>query len=126
MAVWVRVRNERRGTALAERCRVASSLRERTVGLLGTSSLPAGEGLWIERSPSIHMFFMRYAIDAVFVDRENRVVRVVEDLRPWRIVAWVRGAADCVELPVGAARAADVQPGDHLVREPIAGPGGAQ
>lgn len=108
-----------RGTALAERCRMASSLRDRTVGLLGTRSLPAGEGLWIERSPSIHMFFMRYAIDAVFVDREGRVVRVVENLRPWRIVAWVRRAADCVELPVGSARAAGVQVGDRLLREPI-------
>jgi uncharacterized membrane protein (UPF0127 family) len=119
MAEWVRVRNEMRGTALAERCRMASSLRDRTVGLLGTRSLPAGEGLWIERSPSIHMFFMRYAIDAVFVDRDGRVVRVVENLRPWRIVAWVRRAADCVELPVGAARAAGVQVGDRLLREPI-------
>jgi hypothetical protein len=68
VANWVRVRNPERDTVLAARCRMASSLRDRTVGLLGTSAVGPGDGLWIERSPSIHMFFMRYAIDAVFVD----------------------------------------------------------
>jgi uncharacterized membrane protein (UPF0127 family) len=121
MAEIVRIRNPTRGTVLADRCRVARSLRDRTVGLLGTSSLEAGGGLWIERSPSIHMFFMRYAIDAVFVDGDDRVVRVVENLRPWRIVAWVRGARDCVELPAGSVRGTGTVPGDALVREPLEG-----
>jgi uncharacterized membrane protein (UPF0127 family) len=112
------VRNATRGTVLAERCRLASSLKDRTVGLLGTSYLPAGEGLWIERSPSIHMFFMRYAIDAVFVDSDNRVVRVSERLGPWRLVAWVRGARDCIELPAGTARSTGTIAGDQLAREP--------
>lgn len=89
------------------------------MGLLGTLTLPAAEGLWIERSPSIHMFFMRYPIDAVFVDRDGRVVRIVEHLRPWRIVAWTRGARDCLELPAGAARAAGISVGDELRLEPI-------
>jgi hypothetical protein len=102
-----------------ERCRVARSLRDRTVGLLGTADLPTGEGVWIERSPSIHMFFMRFPIDAVFVDRGGQVVRVVERLRPWRIVAWVRGARDCLEMPAGAARAAGIEVGDQLALEPI-------
>jgi uncharacterized membrane protein (UPF0127 family) len=114
--VW-RATNRTRGTVVAEPCRVARSLRDRTVGLLGTSSLPAGEGLWIEHSPSIHMFFMRYAIDAVFVSGEGRVVRVVENLRPWRIVAWARGARDCLEVPVGAVRTSGTQVGDELALE---------
>lgn len=111
--------NLTRGTVAVERCRVARSLRDRTVGLLGTVDLPTGEGVWIERSPSIHMFFMRYPIDAVFVDRDGRVVRIVERLGPWRIVAWVRGARDCLELPAGSARAAGIQIGDELALEPI-------
>lgn len=111
--------NRSRGSIAVDRCRVARSLRDRTVGLLGTVDVPAGEGLWIERSPSIHMFFMRYPIDAVFVDRDGRVVRIVEHLRPWRIVAWARGARDCLELPAGEARAAGIQVGDELRLEPI-------
>jgi uncharacterized membrane protein (UPF0127 family) len=119
MADVVRATNRNRGTVVAERCRVARSLRDRTVGLLGTASLPAGDGLWIERSPSIHMFFMRYAIDAVFVDGDGRVVKVVENLQPWRIVGWARGARDCLELPVGAVEASGTRLGDELALESV-------
>ncbi len=89
-------------------------MKERNVGLLGTRSLESGEGLWIERSPSIHMFFMRFAIDAVFIAADGRVTKVVPNLRPWRVVWWARGARDCLELPVGAASAAGIQVGDQL------------
>jgi hypothetical protein len=119
VAEWTQVANRTRGTIAVERCRVARSIRDRTVGLLGTSGLDPGRGLWIERSPSIHMFFMRYPIDAVFVDRHGKVVKIVERLRPWRMVALARGARDCLELPAGAARAAGINVGDELRREPI-------
>jgi len=108
------VRNETRDTIVADQCRVAASMRDRTVGLLGTTGIPPGEGLLIERSPSIHMFFMRYAIDAVFLDAEHRVTKVVANLRPWRVVWWARGARDCLELPVGAALNSRTQVGDQL------------
>jgi len=114
-----RVVNRSRGTVVAERCRVARSLRDRTVGLLGTPALPAGDGLWIEHSPSIHMFFMSYPIDAVFMNGEGRVVRVVANLRPWRMVAWARGARDCLELPAGAAAASGTAIGDQLALEGV-------
>lgn len=91
-------------------------MRDRTVGLLGTGGLEPGEGLWIEGAPSIHMFFMRYPIDAVFVDGGGRVTKVVPDLKPWRVVWWARGAKDCLELPAGAAAAAGIQVGDELRR----------
>jgi len=114
------VRNLTRDTVLGDRIRVARSLRDRTVGLLGRGSLEAGEGLWIERSPSIHMFFMRFAIDAVFVAADGRVTKVVPNLRPWRVVWWARGARDCLELPAGAAAASATQVGDELRVEPAA------
>jgi hypothetical protein len=69
---------------------------------MGRASLPAGEGLWIEPCNSIHMFFMRFAIDAVFLDRDNRVKRVVRDLKPWRVSPIVFGARTVVELPAGS------------------------
>jgi uncharacterized protein len=113
-AAFFRVDNVTRGTVVADRARVARSTRDRTVGLLGRHGLDAGEGLWIERSPSIHMFFMRFPIDAVFVDAEGCVTKVVPDLRPWRVVWWARGARDCLELPAGAAARSDTRAGDEL------------
>ena len=120
MGRYVRVDNLSRGTSVAARCRVAASLRERTVGLLGTPGLAAGEGLLIERTQSIHMFFMRFPIDVVFVDREGRVTRTVPGLRPWGVVWWARGARDCLELPVGALAASGTAPGDQLGVETLA------
>ena len=110
----VRIDNVSKGTVVGDRVRVASSSRDRTVGLLRTPTLGPGEGLWIERSPSIHMFFMQYAIDAVFVSKAGRVTKVVPNLRPWRVVWWARGARDCLELPAGAAATAGISVGDEL------------
>ena len=112
------VRNVTKGTSLGDRIRVASSTVDRTVGLLRTRTLQAGEGLWIERSPSIHMFFMPYAIDAVFVAADGRVTKIVENLKPWRVVWWARGARDCIELPVGAITSSATQAGDQLRIQP--------
>ena len=110
----VRVENVSRSTTVAERVRVAGSSVDRSRGLLGSDSLPDGEGLWIERSPSIHMFFMRYPIDAVFVSASGGVTKVVANLRPWRVVWWARGARDCLELPAGAAARSGTAAGDEL------------
>ena len=114
MGRYVRVDNLTRGTSLAAHCRVAASLRDRTVGLLATPGLVAGDGLLIERTQSIHMFFMRYPIDVVFMDRAATVTRTVAGLRPWRVVWWARGARDCIELPVGAIQGSGTVQGDQL------------
>ena len=110
----VRVTNVTRGTTVARAMRVASSTRDRNVGLLRTPSEELGDGLYIERSPSIHMFFMPYPIDAVFVDGAGRVTKAVPNLRPWRIVPWARGARDCLELPVGRIQDSGTRVGDTL------------
>jgi uncharacterized membrane protein (UPF0127 family) len=109
-----RIENVTRGTVVGERVRVARSSRDRSVGLLRTPELKPGEGLWIERSPSIHMFFMRYAIDAIFVSKAGTVTKVVADLKPWRVVWWAGGARDCLELRAGAAAESGTQVGDEL------------
>jgi hypothetical protein len=60
------------------------------------------------------MFFMRYAIDAVFVGKDGRVTKVVPNLEPWRVVWWARGARDCLELPAGTAADTRIHVGDEL------------
>jgi uncharacterized protein len=99
------------GTVLCERCTVASRPWTRMRGLLGRPSLEPGEGMLFPRTGSIHMWFMRFAIDAVFCDRDDVVLHVEHGLRPWRVAAR-HGAKTVLELPEGAA--ADVRPGDRL------------
>jgi len=104
---------------VCERCTVAATPLRRMKGLLGRKSLEAGEGLLIRPTSSIHMFFMRFPIDAVFLDRELAVRKVVPDLKPWRI-AFARGAKSVVELSAGEAAHRGIAPGDRLRMEEAA------
>jgi hypothetical protein len=80
-------------------------------GLMGRAALAPNEGMFFKPTGSIHMFFMRFPIDAVFLDRELVVLDVVRGLKPWR-TASRRGAKVVVELAEGAAT--NIQPGDRL------------
>jgi len=112
MARVVTVRKED-GTVVCERCVLADSWWLRLKGLLGRADLPADEGILLRPAGSIHMFFMRFGIDAVFLDRELQVLRVVEDLRPWRMAS-KRRSRSVLELSVGACERAGVREGDRL------------
>ena len=103
-----------RGTLIADRCRVAQGLRQRIFGLHLWPQLREGEGLLLPGANSIDTTFMRYVMDAVFIDGDRRVTKVVHDMKPWRIVPLARGAKDCIELPAGAAAKAQTQVGDEL------------
>jgi hypothetical protein len=123
------VRNLTRGTRLADRVELADSFGARFRGLMGRPSLPPGCGLWLTGTSNIHMFFMRFPIDAVFLGRPapdgtRRVVAVCAALRPWLGVVWyARGADACLELPAGTAAASGTGVGDVVAvdREPTAG-----
>jgi uncharacterized protein len=90
------------GRVVCERCVLADNAWTRMKGLLGRKGLDDGEGLLIRPSGSIHMFFMRFPIDAVFLDRELRVVKIVSELKPWRM-AGARGAKSVLEISAGEA-----------------------
>ncbi|HVE13570.1 MAG TPA: DUF192 domain-containing protein [Elusimicrobiota bacterium] len=92
---------------------MADTPKTRAVGLLSRSSLEPGEGLWIVPCASIHTLFMRFAIDAVFLDEDLVVRRVLEDLKPWRLSPWVLSAHSVLELPGGSVKGT-VVPGDRL------------
>jgi uncharacterized protein len=82
-------------------------------GLIGRRGLPAGEGLLLSPAPGIHTAFMRFPIDALFLDRDLRVLDVVERLRPWRVAA-NHGARAVLELAAGECARRKVEVGDRL------------
>ena len=65
------------------------------------------------------MWFMRFAIDAVFIDAQHRVVKAAERLHPWAFSIGARGARDVLELPAGTIARTGTQAGDELVIEPL-------
>jgi uncharacterized membrane protein (UPF0127 family) len=116
----VRVVAEDRDAVICERCQVAETAPARLRGLLGRRELRPGEGMLLRPSSSIHTAFMRFPIDAVFLDAELRVLKVHSDLAPWR-AAGARRARAVLELAAGEATRRGVVPGERLrLAAPIA------
>lgn len=116
--VPLRVHNTTRSTLLADRAEAAETALARLKGLLGRAGLAEGEGLLIQPCNSIHMFFMRFAIDVAFLDGEGRVVKAVHSIRPWRATRVYLSAHAALELPAGTLRRTGTIEGDQLVLEP--------
>ena len=102
------------GRALCERCLLAETPLARVRGLLGRSGVARSEGLLLRPASSIHTWFMRFPIDAVFLGRDGKVLKVEHFLGPWR-TARCRGAKAVVELGAGEA---SVAVGDHVELPP--------
>ncbi len=101
-------------TIVASDCRIADNFFTRFRGLMGKKSLEQGSGLLITPCNSIHMFFMKFPIDAVFIDRGNNVLYIAEAIRPWKVSKIISGAHSVLELPAGTAKLAGVKIGDNL------------
>lgn len=118
----LRVTNLTRGKVLADRAELASSFLSRFVGLMGRKHLAFGQGLHIVPCNSIHTFFMRIPIDALFLDAQGAVVRLLPALPPWRITGLYFGARSVLELPAGTASGSGTLEGDRLRFEDFAAP----
>jgi uncharacterized protein len=118
----VRAINLTRGTTLCEYIEDAGGVAGKSRGLLGRDRLEPGHGMLFARGRLepfmwMHMFFMRFAIDIVFLDRDDMVVRISHALKPWRVSAVVFGASRALELEAGAAIRSDTRVGDTIVFE---------
>ena len=101
------------GSPVCERCLLAETPLTRLKGLLGRRGLEQGEGLFLRPAASIHTFFMRFPIDAVWVDRDLNVLKVSHDVAPWRTAA-CKGAKGVVETAADEAKRLGVSAGDKL------------
>lgn len=99
---------------VASNARLANSFFLRLRGLLGSSPLQSGEGMYLIPCNAIHMFFMTFAIDAIFLDKENNVVGLEENLQPWKLSASYKNARGCLELPPGTIASTNTKLGDKL------------
>lgn len=122
-ATLIRALNRTRATVLCERLEPAGGFAGQSRGLLGRGGLAASSGMLFVSSPLIpfmwmHMFFMRFPIDIVFLDRRGHVLRICHELRPWRLSPAVWRARRALELPAGAAASSSTQPGDLIELAP--------
>lgn len=108
------VRNITRNTLLADKCSHARTFFARFRGLQLKKDLPAGCGLLITPCNSIHMLFMRFPIDVVFLARDLTVLHIEEGIKPWRVSKVIRKSYNVLELPAGTSTATGTRPGDRL------------
>jgi uncharacterized protein len=119
MGELLRAINRTRNTVVCERLEQAESLAAQSRGLLGRDGLDADAGMLFINGRFtpfmwMHMFFMKFAIDIVFLGRGDRVIKIDRELKPWRVSSIVFGARKAIELPAGAAKLSAIEVGDRL------------
>jgi len=120
----VRAINQTRGTVLCARLENAGGLAGQGRGLLGRDGLEPETGMLFENGRFtpfmwMHMFFMRFAIDIVFLGRGNTVIRINRRLKPWQMSSVVFGARRALELNAGASDDSSTQVGDQILFEAV-------
>ncbi|MDX1980534.1 MAG: DUF192 domain-containing protein [Bryobacteraceae bacterium] len=115
----IRVRNATKGTVLAESAGVADTPETRNRGLLKHQSLPEGEGLWIIPTQGVHTFFMKFAIDVLYLNKARKVLKIRPDMGKSRL-SFCLSAHSVLELPAGTAARTGTGVGDQLEFEKLA------
>ncbi len=102
-------------TMLVDKLKHAANPLSRMRGLLGTKSLPPKQALWLRPCASIHTIGMNYAIDALFLDKKKRIVKVAENIKPMRVCLAPFSTRSVLELRAGSVKEAGVEVGDELL-----------
>ena len=101
------------GKILSNDILLAEDFMSRLIGLMFKAKIEGADGLMIDPCRSIHTFFMRYSIDVVFISQKNSVVKIIRDLKPWRLTWIYWRATKTLELPAGNLPQ-DLKVGDQL------------
>ena len=110
MEIALRLEN---GSTVCERCVLADTALMRMKGLLGRAALQGEEGILLRPASSVHTAFMRFPIDVIFLDKENRIAKIAPNLRPWRTAA-ARHGETVIELAAGGAERRNLKVGDRI------------
>ena len=110
----MRATNLRNGKELSNNVIVADSIFKRMKGLLGRKEMQKGEALWITPCYSIHTFCMRFSIDVVFLNKKNRVVALIKNIKPNRMTRLYLKATSVLELPSGTIESTATEVEDQI------------
>lgn len=101
-------------TVVAASVQMADGIFTRLMGLMGKPGLPEGHGIWIVPCADIHSCFMRFEFDAIFVNKEGKVLHIEEKMKPWRISKFVKGGKAVLELDGGVIAKTGTEVGDII------------
>lgn len=114
----MKVRIKYNNKILSQNVRVADDFSSRLIGLMFKKKLVGADALLIDPCNSIHTFFMRYSLDVVFIGKKNNVVKIIRNLKPWRMTWLYFRSHKVLELPSGKLPA-DLKEGDILEVEDV-------
>ncbi|MFN8369958.1 MAG: DUF192 domain-containing protein [Bacteriovoracaceae bacterium] len=117
---FVKITHKNSNYVICEKAKIANSLIDRVIGLMFKSNIKNtnGDGLLIDPCNSIHTFFMRFNLNVIFISKDNRVVKIIKNLKPWRITLIYFGAKKVLELSADSLQKIDLKKGDELTEEP--------
>ena len=107
------IASKEKGTVISSEARIAKSFWLRLSGLMFKKTIDEKEALIFHNAPAIHSCFMNFAIDIVFLDKNNKVIKICPALRPWKMVSCYRSALT-IELPAHRASKRSLSLGDTL------------
>ncbi len=110
----MRILNKTKNTVIAEDVIIASTLFKRLKGLLGLKELKSGQALILKPCNSIHTFFMHFPIDVVFAAKDNKIVKIIPALKPFRLSGIYFSSSFAVELPAGTILSSVTEKNDSL------------
>lgn len=111
----MKITNKTKNTILAKDAIIADTPLKRMRGLLGKKEFNKCQALIIRPCQSIHTFFMRFSIDVLFVDKNNKVIKAISNLRPFRLIPVYFNSAFVIEMPVGTIQLSLTSKGDTLI-----------
>jgi len=106
--------NISKDTVLADKAEIAKTFLARLIGLLNRQSLSKGEALILMPSNCIHSLFMRFTIDAVFLNKEGKVIKALPSFKPFRFSPILFNASLTIELPENTLQLTRTKPGDII------------
>lgn len=110
----MKILNHTQNSLIADKVRVADKFVSRLVGLLDRKEIYPGEALIITNCQQIHMFFMKFPIDVIFIDRSDIVVGLVENISPFSMSPIFLQSHRAIELPAGAISQSRTSLGDII------------
>ncbi|MCM8782809.1 MAG: DUF192 domain-containing protein [Candidatus Omnitrophica bacterium] len=100
----MKIINKTRNIILAEEVIFADNFFKRIKGLLGRDNFSKGQALVIVPCNSVHSFFMRFSIEVIFLDRKNKVIKIISPFKPYRLSGIYLVAHICIEFPLGSIK----------------------
>lgn len=100
---------------IAKEVRDATTFWQRLLGLLGKKDLSVEQGLIIEPCKIVHTFFMKFALDIIFLNQRDRVVNIIENMPPNRISPFINEAQVVVELKAGVSKNKEIRLGNKII-----------